>query len=151
MDIFGIGPFEFLAALIIALLVLGPERMVSASRAVARFIRNALTSPTWRTMQDVQREIQTLPTTLIRETGLEDIEKALPTPAEIIKDSGLEQLQKEATTLQAEALKPISSAPTIQAPPPKKVALPETSPEPTIAPAASPSAPTVTPAAPKTP
>jgi Sec-independent protein translocase protein TatA len=95
MNIFGIGPFEFILFLVIGLLILGPERMISASRGIARFIRNVLLSPTWRSVQQVQSEMRNLPTTLMREAGIEDINKIVPTPDEIAKEAGLDVLAKQ--------------------------------------------------------
>ena len=39
MDLFGIGPLELLVVLVIALLVLGPERMVRTARSAGKTIR----------------------------------------------------------------------------------------------------------------
>lgn len=39
MDFLGIGPFELLIILVVALLVFGPEKMVDAARALGRFSR----------------------------------------------------------------------------------------------------------------
>jgi sec-independent protein translocase protein TatB len=146
MNILGVGPFEFFIFLLIALLILGPERMISASRGIARFIRNLILSPTWRTVQQVQVEMRNIPTTLIREAGLDDINKIVPTPEEIAKEAGLDelskqvdqvkrqvqgewtdtnaqvtQMSKQATSLPAKPapVSPLSSGiPTISAPPP---------------------------------
>lgn len=146
MNIFGVGPFEFIVFLLIALLILGPERMISASRSIARFIRNLLTSPTWRTVQNVQTEMRNLPTQLLREAGLEKPEDLIPSADEIVKEAGLDELSRQVTQVQQQvkgewhgmgqtlantpALKPASTPkappvsppnsgiPTISAPPP---------------------------------
>lgn len=39
MDLFGIGLLELLTILVLALIVLGPERMVSTARTLGRVVR----------------------------------------------------------------------------------------------------------------
>jgi len=72
MDILGIGPLEFIFILIIALIVLGPSDMVKAGRTIGRFLRQIVTSPTWRAVSRTSSELRTLPNKLIRDAGLED-------------------------------------------------------------------------------
>jgi len=72
MDILGIGPLEFIFILIIALIVLGPSDMVKAGRTIGRFLRQIITSPTWRAVTRTSSELRTLPNKLIRDAGLED-------------------------------------------------------------------------------
>lgn len=100
MNLFGVGPWEFLLFLLLALLILGPERMISASRSVARFIRNLIISPTWRTVNQVQNEIRTIPEQLLREAGLEDAENLVPSPDEIMQEAGLDELSRQVTEVQ---------------------------------------------------
>jgi len=137
MDILGVGPFEFLFFLIIALLVLGPEGMIKTTRGIARFIRNIITSPSWRTVRDVQREMQTIPTQLIREAGLENIQEIVPSPQEIAHEAGLDQLQYDVNKIKADMSGWTADAPTIQ-PVPKPVPPPAPNPPPaTASPAAN--------------
>jgi len=121
VGILGVGPFELLLILVLALIILGPERMIKTTRSVARFIRNLLTSPTWRTVQDVQQEMRALPNQLLREAGLEDINKIVPSAEEISKEAGLDQLSHDVKKLQTDLSDWSSEAPTIQPPPPKPV------------------------------
>ena len=72
MDILGIGPLELIFILIIALIVLGPSDMVKAGRTIGRFLRQVVTSPTWRAVTRTSDELRTLPNRLIREAGLEE-------------------------------------------------------------------------------
>lgn len=72
MDILGIGPLELIFILIIALIVLGPSDMVKAGRTIGRFLRQIVTSPTWRAVTRTSSELRTLPNKLIRDAGLED-------------------------------------------------------------------------------
>jgi Sec-independent protein translocase protein TatA len=72
MDILGIGPLELLFIIIIALIVLGPSDMVKAGRTIGRFLRQVVTSPTWRAVTRTSDELKTLPNKLIRDAGLEE-------------------------------------------------------------------------------
>jgi Sec-independent protein translocase protein TatA len=86
MDILGIGPLELLFILVIALIVLGPSDMVKAGRTIGRFLRQIVTSPTWRAVTQTSNEIRRIPNRLIREAGLEtemDTLKSLSKQTEI--------------------------------------------------------------------
>lgn len=74
MDIFGIGPFEFLLILVIALIVVGPERLPEVARSIGKWVRylrnlSAVVSAEWQrelsevagtevTPQKIQQAIQ---------------------------------------------------------------------------------------------
>lgn len=102
MDILGIGPLELVFILIIALIVLGPTDMVKAGRTIGRFLRQVVTSPTWRAVTKTSSELRTLPNKLIRDAGLEEdlreIEEAAKQaiPPNINKD--LTEWQKDIST-----------------------------------------------------
>ncbi|UCD98983.1 MAG: twin-arginine translocase TatA/TatE family subunit [Chloroflexota bacterium] len=72
MDILGIGPLELIFILIIALIVLGPSDMVKAGRTIGKFLRQVVTSSTWRAVTRTSNELRTLPNKLIRDAGLEE-------------------------------------------------------------------------------
>ena len=72
MDILGIGPLELIFILIIALIVLGPSDMVKAGRTIGKFLRQVVTSTTWRAVTRTSDELRTLPNKLIRDAGLEE-------------------------------------------------------------------------------
>jgi sec-independent protein translocase protein TatB len=69
MEILGIGPLELLFILLIALILLGPNDMVKAGRALGRIMRKTILSPTFL---DMQRTIRNLPNELMRQAGLEE-------------------------------------------------------------------------------
>ena len=71
MEILGVGPLELLLILVIALIVMGPSDMVKAGRTIGKFLRQVVTSPTWRAVTQTSSEIRKLPNRLIREAGLE--------------------------------------------------------------------------------
>ena len=93
MEILGIGPLELLFIMVIALLVLGPNDMVKAGRTMGRWLRALITSPTWRTIQEASRELQRLPNKLMREAGIEDLKKELPTAESLRKGTGIDEVK----------------------------------------------------------
>ena len=99
MDILGIGPLELIFILIIALIVLGPSDMVKAGRTIGRFLRQLVTSSTWRAVTRTSDELRTLPNKLIRDAGLEedlkDIQEATKSAAPPNLDSDLSKWQED--------------------------------------------------------
>lgn len=81
MQFFNIGFGEILFILIIAVIVLGPERIVSSARQAGKLIRQVVSSPFWREMMKTQAELRQLPRQLMSESGLdkdvEDIRKEM--------------------------------------------------------------------------
>jgi Sec-independent protein translocase protein TatA len=72
MDFLGIGPLELVFVLIIALIIFGPNDIVRAARTLGKFMRNVVTSDGWKAFQQAQKGMKDLPTTLMREAGMED-------------------------------------------------------------------------------
>ncbi len=73
MEILGIGPSELLFILIIALILLGPKDMAKTGRMIGRWMRKIVMSDGWKIFQQTSREIQTLPTRLMREAQLDEL------------------------------------------------------------------------------
>ncbi len=63
MNFFGVGIFEMLFVMVVALLVLGPSRMVEVSRTLGRYLR------------ELQRATSEIP----RLIDLDDLEEKTPT------------------------------------------------------------------------
>jgi Sec-independent protein translocase protein TatA len=97
MEILGIGPLELVLILIVALIVLGPKDMVKAGRTLGRTLRTIVSSETWRVVQQASREMRNLPNRLIREAGIEDLQKQMPTSAQLSQQAGLDELKKGLT------------------------------------------------------
>lgn len=72
MDFLGIGPLELAFVLIIALIIFGPNDIVRAARSLGKFMRTVVTSDGWKAFQQAQKGMKDLPTTLMREAGMED-------------------------------------------------------------------------------
>jgi Sec-independent protein translocase protein TatA len=77
MEILGIGPFEFIVILMIVLIVLGPGDMVKTGRTIGRFLNKIVRSEWWKGIQKVSQEARHLPTILMREANLEDVNREL--------------------------------------------------------------------------
>ena len=73
MDIFGIGPTELAFILLIALILLGPKDMQKAGRTIGRWMRDFVSSDSWRAFRETSRELRNLPNRLMREANLEEL------------------------------------------------------------------------------
>jgi Sec-independent protein translocase protein TatA len=74
MEILGVGVPELAFIVLIALILLGPKDMIAAGRTIGRGLRKFLTSPTWLALRRTGEELQQLPTKLVREAGLEELQ-----------------------------------------------------------------------------
>jgi sec-independent protein translocase protein TatB len=116
MDILGVGPLELLFILLIALIVLGPKDMVKSGKTIGLFLRKIVTSSSWQSVQQTSHEIRNLPTKLIREAGLEDINDQLPNTSDIRSESNFEDLDKDENTAQEDISEWITPPQTIEPP-----------------------------------
>ncbi len=69
MEFLGIGPLELVFIVLIALIILGPKDMIRTGRAIGRFLRKTILSPSWLS---IQRKMRNLPVALMREAGLNE-------------------------------------------------------------------------------
>ena len=74
MEILGIGAPELIFIIIIALIVLGPKDMQKAGKTIGKWLRDTVTSDSWKLFQQTTRELQNLPNRLMREAN-EDLNK----------------------------------------------------------------------------
>jgi Sec-independent protein translocase protein TatA len=95
MDFLGIGPLELFFIFLIALIVLGPKDMAKAGKTLGRAMRNIVTSPNWQALQKLSQEMRVLPNKLMREAGVEDLQKELPQAQTIRQAMGIEEMSKE--------------------------------------------------------
>jgi sec-independent protein translocase protein TatB len=77
MDLLGVGPLELIFVLLIVFLVLGPDDMAKTGRKLGRFLSTVRKSEFWSGVTRVTREMRDLPTKIMREAELEDIQKDL--------------------------------------------------------------------------
>jgi Sec-independent protein translocase protein TatA len=76
MELFGIGPMELIFIILLAIIIFGPKDIVNTSKTVGKSLNKFIRSDTWKTINQTSRELKNLPTRLMRETGLEELEKS---------------------------------------------------------------------------
>lgn len=74
MEFFGIGILELMAILLIVFIVLGPADMVKMGHTLGRALRNFRKSELWASFNDATRQLRELPRSLMRESGMEELE-----------------------------------------------------------------------------
>ncbi len=77
MDILGIGPLEIVFILVIALIIFGPNDLVQTGKSAGKFLRKIVKSPEWGTFQQASKEVRNLPTRLMREAGIDELENEI--------------------------------------------------------------------------
>ncbi len=134
MEILGIGPSELFFIIVIALILLGPKDMQKMGRTLGKFLRQIVTSDGWKLFQQTSREIQNLPTRLMREASLDELNKEIK---DIQKDvtKSIDGVQKELRASQP--ILPLNNQ-AVQVDEPKRPAVSE--PENTILPSPPPPA-----------
>ena len=71
MEILGIGMPEIIFILVVALIVMGPKDMQKTSKVIGKWLRDIVMSPNWMALKNASKEIQNIPTRLIREANME--------------------------------------------------------------------------------
>jgi sec-independent protein translocase protein TatB len=79
MDFLGIGPLELIFVILIALIIFGPKDMIKAGKTAGKYLRRMVKSPGWQTFQQASKEMRNLPTKLMREAGMDELEKDINT------------------------------------------------------------------------
>jgi sec-independent protein translocase protein TatB len=75
MEILGIGAPELLFIIILALIVLGPKEMQKTGRTIGVWLNQLVNSEGWRAFQRTSREIRNLPTNLMRNANIEELQE----------------------------------------------------------------------------
>lgn len=122
MEILGIGPSELIFVLIIALIILGPKDMQKAGKTIGKWMRNIVTSDGWKMFQKTSRELQKLPTQLMREAN-EELNQI---------NTGLNNASTGTLNRPGDPNQPLKSQPIISTPaasPENKIAPPTTAPK----------------------
>ncbi len=76
MEFLGIGPLELILILVLALVIFGPKDIEKAGKTIGKSLNKFIRSDTWRTINQTSQELKKLPTRLMRESGLDEIEKS---------------------------------------------------------------------------
>jgi sec-independent protein translocase protein TatB len=80
MEILGIGPLELLLIVLIVLIILGPKEMEKTARTIGRSLNKLVKSNIWRDIRVTSEKVRNLPTELMRQAELEELQKTLQTP-----------------------------------------------------------------------
>ena len=76
MEVLGIGPLELVLIILLAIIIFGPKDIAKAGKSVGKSLNKLIRSDTWKTINQTSQELKNLPTRLMRETGLDEFEKA---------------------------------------------------------------------------
>jgi sec-independent protein translocase protein TatB len=101
MEIFGVGPLEFILILVLALIILGPEDMVGTARKIGQWVYRVVRSPTWRSILETSQDLRNLPQKIVREAGLEDTLKDIKQTADGVKTDLSQTTRQINTEMQA--------------------------------------------------
>ena len=101
MEIFGVGPLEFILVLVLALIILGPEDMVGTARKIGQWVYRVVRSPTWRAIMSTSQDLRDLPNKIVREAGLEDTMNEIKQTADEVKTDLKETTREINTEMQA--------------------------------------------------
>ena len=101
MEIFGVGPLEFILVLVLALIILGPEDMVGTARKIGQWVYRVVRSPTWRSIMETSADLRALPQKIVREAGLEDTMKDIKQTADEVKNDISQTTRQINTEMQA--------------------------------------------------
>ena len=74
MEFLGIGPSELFFIILIAIIILGPKDMQKAGKSLGRWLNQFIRSDSYKALQRASREIRNLPTTLMREANVEELQ-----------------------------------------------------------------------------
>ena len=76
MEIFGIGPLEFLFIMLLALIILGPKDMQKIGKDIGQGLNKLVKSDTWKTVRQASEKVKTLPNDLMRDAELEELKRS---------------------------------------------------------------------------
>jgi Sec-independent protein translocase protein TatA len=117
MDIFGIGPLEIALIILLAIIIFGPKDIANAGKTVGKSLNKLVRSESWKNISRTSRELKNLPNRLMRESGLEELEKT--TQAEM---SQVDKTIRQTTSSSS----PVDSPPGVIVQPGKKTGDPNT-------------------------
>lgn len=87
MEIFNIGIVELVFILLLMLVLLGPEGMLKTARGIAVFVRKFLHSPIWSDLMRINQDFQEMPTRLMREAGMDEINQEIASAKRDVREN----------------------------------------------------------------
>lgn len=73
MNLLGIGPLELLLIFLLVIIIFGPKDLQKTGKAIGRGLNKLIRSAEWQALKQTSKEIQNLPTRLMKEANLEEI------------------------------------------------------------------------------
>lgn len=129
MDLLGVGPLELGLILLIVFLVVGPNDLAATGKKLGRFLSTVKKSEFWRGVNQITKEVRTLPNTLMREAELEDLKKELEQDSKELRNVSKE-FKVDIPDWQKSAKKEVSASQQAAKPAPQPEAEPDPAPEP---------------------
>lgn len=80
MEFLGIGPLELILIILVALVILGPKEMEKMSKTIGKNLNKLIKSDIWKDIQNTSDRVKNLPTELMRNAELEELDKKLHEP-----------------------------------------------------------------------
>jgi sec-independent protein translocase protein TatB len=117
MEFLGIGPSELFFIILIAIIILGPKDMQKAGRTVGRWLNQFIRSDGYKALQRASREIRNLPTTLMREANIDEIQSLGKDISRDIRQS-IDPRTKASPVVPSRAVPPSNAAETSPQPTP---------------------------------
>jgi Sec-independent protein translocase protein TatA len=75
MNLFGIGPMEVVFIILLVLIIFGPKEIQRTGKTIGKNLYKLTHSESWRAINQTRRELSNLPSRLIRESGLDEIQE----------------------------------------------------------------------------
>jgi Sec-independent protein translocase protein TatA len=76
MELFGIGPMELVFIILLVVIIFGPKDIVKTGKTVGDGLNKFVRSDTWKTINQTSRALKNLPTRLMQQTGLDELENS---------------------------------------------------------------------------
>jgi Sec-independent protein translocase protein TatA len=93
MKVFNVGALEFVFILLIAFIVLGPEKAIKAAGDLARWIRGLTRSQFWQDLVSTSKEIQDIPKKLMEDAEIQntiaDLDRSTGEIRKIFRETGM--------------------------------------------------------------
>jgi sec-independent protein translocase protein TatB len=110
MEVFGIGPLELLLIILLAIIILGPKDMQKVGKNIGQALNKLVKSDTWKTVRQASERMKTLPTELMREAEMDEIQKSFKASLDEAKKMGPSS-EADNQTIAPPTLKPPAEKP----------------------------------------
>lgn len=91
MELFNIGILEFLFILLLAFIVLGPEKSVKIAGDFGRWVRRFFDSPIWKDISQTSKDLRDIPQKIMNEAEIEETLKDIDRSFSRHKDADIQK------------------------------------------------------------